>query len=70
MFLPGYTIYKPQNQAECDATINHILSNKKQQIGNNTKIKKLKRLLKGVLKRKESRKQENKENMNNKKNER
>ena len=30
MFLPGYTIYKPQNQAECDATINHILSNKKQ----------------------------------------
>ena len=30
MFLPGYTIYKPQNQKECDATINLILSNKKQ----------------------------------------
>ncbi len=30
MFLPGYTIYKPQNQTECDATINLILSNKKQ----------------------------------------
>ena len=26
MFLPGYTIYKPQNQKECDATINLILN--------------------------------------------
>ena len=30
MYLPGFTIYKPQNQKECDATINLILSNKKQ----------------------------------------
>ena len=29
MFLPGYTIYKPQNQKECDRTIELILSSQK-----------------------------------------
>ena len=30
MYLPGYTIYKPQNRTECDTTIELILSRKKQ----------------------------------------